>query len=123
MAHDLFRMHDCEVLADALADVTGWPVVLISDSNGGWCHAGVASPSGQVLDVDGGHDRDEWLEAWAGFMDGDDAGIEIRRLHDLLGADRFRDIEPPSAENATIAAEVAKGLASRVMLRQVRPVR
>ncbi|WP_251151388.1 hypothetical protein [Cellulosimicrobium sp. Marseille-Q4280] len=62
----------CHRLAQALHERTGWPQVVIADGpNGvvGWVHAGVRTPSGQILDVRGLHSEDDWAEEWGSTVD------------------------------------------------------
>lgn len=55
---------DCDLLARALSQETGWPVVLAIVEDGGWTHAAVQRPDGQILDIEGAHDPDAWIDAW-----------------------------------------------------------
>jgi len=68
---EVYTEGECELLADALHALTGWPVVVIGDNGGvaGWVHAGVQSPTGLILDADGCHDPSDWLTAWAPWVD------------------------------------------------------
>lgn len=67
-----FTEGECDLLSDALREVTGWPVVAVGDGDGGvvgWVHAGVRMPSGDILDARGAHDTLTWLDDWAPFVD------------------------------------------------------
>lgn len=67
-----FTEGECDLLSDALHEVTGWPVVAVGDGDGGvvgWVHAGVRMPSGDILDARGAHDPMTWLDDWAPFVD------------------------------------------------------
>lgn len=67
-----FTKGECDLLSDALHEVTGWPVVAVGDGEGGvvgWVHAGVRMPSGDILDARGAHDPLAWLDDWAPFVD------------------------------------------------------
>lgn len=68
---EVYTEGECELLADALHALTKWPVVVVGDAGGvvGWVHAGVQSPTGQILDADGCHDPSDWLTAWAPWVD------------------------------------------------------
>lgn len=65
----LFTLRWCHVLAHAIHDRTGWPVVVVGDVHSGWVHAGVKMPTGQILDVAGRHSPHDWLDGWAPVMD------------------------------------------------------
>lgn len=67
-----FTEGECDLLSDALYEVTGWPVVAVGDGDGGvvgWVRAGVRMPSGDILDARGAHDPMTWLDDWAPFVD------------------------------------------------------
>ncbi|ACZ20259.1 hypothetical protein Sked_02900 [Sanguibacter keddieii DSM 10542] len=67
-----FTEGECDLLSDALHEVTGLPVVAVGDGDGGvvgWVHAGVRMPSGDILDARGAHDPLTWLDDWAPFVD------------------------------------------------------
>jgi hypothetical protein len=67
-----FTEGECDLLSDALHEVTDWPVVAVGDGDGGvvgWVHAGVQMPSGDILDARGAHDPLMWLDDWAPFVD------------------------------------------------------
>ena len=69
-----FTEGECDLLSDALHEITGWPVVAVGDGDGdggvvGWVHAGVRMPSGDILDARGAHDPLTWLDDWAPFVD------------------------------------------------------
>jgi len=67
-----FTEGECDLLSDALHEVTGWPVVAVGDGDCGvvgWVHAGVRMPSGDILDARGAHDPLTWLDDWAPFVD------------------------------------------------------
>lgn len=68
---DYYTEGACEDLADALHFLTGWPVAVIGDMGGvaGWVHAGVQAPNGDILDADGRHERWDWLDSWAPWVD------------------------------------------------------
>lgn len=73
-----FTESACNVLADQISKRTGWPVVLVADGpNGvvGSVHAGVRTPDGLVVDVEGCHTEADWLDRWA--VDVDTFGGEI----------------------------------------------
>jgi hypothetical protein len=60
------------VLADELHARTGWPVVALGDGADGvvgWVHAGVVTPAGLVLDVEGLHEPQDWAERWGAAAD------------------------------------------------------
>lgn len=76
---DRFTEGECDLLSDALHEVTGWPVVVVGDGGGGvvgWVHAGVRMPSGNILDARGTHDALAWLDDWAPFVDVYGEGLE-----------------------------------------------
>ena len=62
----------CDALAFAIAERTGWPVVLCGDGPGGvmgWVHAAVRRPDGRILDVQGLWDESAWVSCWAEIAD------------------------------------------------------
>lgn len=69
----MFTAEHCNLLADAVHARTGWPVVAVGDGGpeavAGWCHAGVLTPAGLVLDVEGLHEPMDWVERWGEQMD------------------------------------------------------
>lgn len=74
---DRYTHGECATLAAAAHALTGWPVVLLGDGEGGcvgWVHAGVMTPGLRVLDAAGDHDPGAWLEMWGVVVDayGDD---------------------------------------------------
>ena len=69
---DEFTTGMCGVLAVALHDATGWPIMLVVDEAGRtdeglpwWVHAGVRTPEGGFLDVKGVNDFADVLSDWA----------------------------------------------------------
>jgi hypothetical protein len=69
---DTFTGGYCHRLAQALHERTGWPQVVVSDGPDGqvgWVHAGVRTPSGEILDVRGLHTEDDWAEEWGAMVD------------------------------------------------------
>ena len=94
-----FTGGECDVLSDALHALTGWPVVVIGDGDGGcvgWVHAGVQAPSGVIVDADGHHHPTQWLDCWAPVVDAygedvpefssDDVGIDPGEVHGWRGS-------------------------------------
>lgn len=81
-----YTQRDCEQLAITLSQLTGWPVVVVSDGQTenfiGYIHAGVLTPRGTVLDVQGEHEPDEWLDHYAAYLD-----IDHRHDPDWDGTD------------------------------------
>lgn len=69
---DMFTLGYCHVLAHALHARTGWPVVVAGDGPGGvvgWVHVAVRRPDGSILDVQGVHDPDAWIDRWGQWAD------------------------------------------------------
>jgi hypothetical protein len=64
----MFTLKWCDVLAHALHERTGWPVVVVGDGRSGWVHAGVRLPDEHILDVTGRHSATQWLDDWAVVM-------------------------------------------------------
>ncbi len=64
---EAFTDGDCALLAVALHDLTGYPLVTASSEldDRQWYHAGVLLPSGGVLDIRGVSSVTVWLEFWA----------------------------------------------------------
>src|SRR5690625_1524669 len=74
-----FRYGACGVLAIALHDETGWPIIAITDhrnvhdqQKGGASalHWAVEHPDGVLVDIDGIHDADALIEGCHGRADG-----------------------------------------------------
>lgn len=42
----------------------------------GWVHAGVRAPSGMIVDANGHHDAQQWLDDWAPIVDAYGDGIQ-----------------------------------------------
>jgi hypothetical protein len=101
---DRYLFGDCWMLAEAVHARTGWPYAVVADgaqdmdgqptddldgaARVGWTHAGVLTPDGRVLDVDGAHEVGVWLDRHAhtdpdSQWDGD-VGLFV------VGCDRFR---------------------------------
>lgn len=89
---------ECDVLADALHALTGWPVVVVGDGHAGqvgWVHAGVQSPEGLIVDALGRHEPLDWLDCWAPVVDAygegnvefcsDDVGIDPAEIYGWCG--------------------------------------
>lgn len=66
---EMITLRWCHVLAHALRERTGWPVVVVGDGRSGWVHAGVRMPDDRILDVNGSHSPGDWLDEWAVVMD------------------------------------------------------
>lgn len=75
---EFYTYGGCEELADAMHEITGWPVVVVGDRGGvvGWVHAGVQVPSGEILDAGGRHSPEEWLESWVVWVDAYGEGVK-----------------------------------------------
>lgn len=80
-----FKFGDCDVLAIALHDATGWPLVKVTDSwnvhsghagDGSALHWMVRHPSGKLLDVDGLHDEEDVLRRYHAEADPPDDEVE-----------------------------------------------
>jgi len=64
---------DCGYLATAMHAVSGFPIVTASiDVPGEWLHAGVLTPEGTVLDIEGTHSVEDWLDKWLGDEPGEE---------------------------------------------------
>ncbi|MFE6967200.1 hypothetical protein ACFVAJ_19055 [Agromyces sp. NPDC057679] len=113
---DRFTGGSCGALAAELAARTGWPVVLIADGPAGptgWVHAGVRTPAGRIVDVEGEHDADDWLERWAAMVDAygeDHDGYDPDQV-DIIDAAAWNsgdwEDEQVTAELGTDAARIA----------------
>ena len=68
-ARDAFLLGGCGALAAAMHQAHGWPIVgLWADSDYPF-HVAVQAPDGQVVDIDGPADPDDWVEAYGGPAD------------------------------------------------------
>lgn len=80
---DRYTMEHCGDLALALHKATGYPLAVITDGSEpqpgglpGWVHAGVLTPGGKFLDVNGAHDPGDALEEYADYGDDpENAGV------------------------------------------------
>jgi hypothetical protein len=77
-AEHAFSYGACAALAYALHDVTGWPIIGITDSHnvhgktlggGSSLHWGVEHPAGKFLDINGLRDLDEVAENYSADAD------------------------------------------------------
>lgn len=76
----------CGYLAVALHQRTGWPLVVFADGydhddpppHPGWVHAGVLTPDGRFLDIDGPGDWGRHWDQWVDYVDEgeDEATVE-----------------------------------------------
>ena len=60
--YERFTLGDCDILANAISERTGWPVIYFEGYRGG--HAVVQLPDGRYLDVGGIQTRAELDEVW-----------------------------------------------------------
>jgi hypothetical protein len=70
-AREMFLYSQCQLLALALSERTGWPLQVaeqnLPSGQWSWAHAGVRAPSGLWLDIKGpreGKDVTRWLQSW-----------------------------------------------------------
>lgn len=70
-ARELFLFAQCQMLALAIHERTGWPLWIAEQQfptgAWSWTHIGVQTPAGQWLDIDGPRDSKEvaaWLGQW-----------------------------------------------------------
>jgi hypothetical protein len=111
----LFTERYCEVLAKALHERTGWPIVVVSDGPDGvvgWLHAAVRRPDGMIVDIEGVHTADGWLERWGEWADAYGADYGDRYDPDMVDVHDYppepEGQEPPSPrvlERAGAAAD------------------
>lgn len=69
-ARELFSFGYCHLLAAALYERTGWPLVVIEQAKPslggawGWAHVGILTPAGLFLDIDGATSQFEIERDW-----------------------------------------------------------
>lgn len=69
---EVFTTADCMVLANALHTRTGWRIVGVGDGPDGVIgslHAGVVTPGGLIVDVEGLHEPADWVDRWGAYVD------------------------------------------------------
>lgn len=87
---DLFSEGDCNVLAEAIAARTGWPVVVVHAPGRPdlWSHAAVRHPSGRYVDVCGIHTQEQLAESQSYRFDWETPDVsEGVPVDDKIGAD------------------------------------
>lgn len=86
IAKRVFTTGGCGALAIALHDITGWPIVAITDhhnvhdgvsSNGSALHWAVRHPGGPILDINGFHNKRQLIEAYNDKADDGKAAIGL----------------------------------------------
>ena len=109
---DMFANGYCHVLAKALHERTGWPMVVVSDGPDGvvgWVHAGVRRPDGKILDVRGETDETWWVSNWGDVIDAYADDFDEFDGDLINGYDWTDDMDPEPADPAVVqrAAVVA----------------
>lgn len=88
-----FKLGDCDILAVALHDATGWPIVAVTDAHnvcegvacmGSKMHWMVRHPSGRLLDVDGLHDEQDVIDEYAFDADDGEAAVGASTREEAL---------------------------------------
>ena len=99
-ALEVFNYSQCAVLASALHDETGWPLLGIeSRCPAGcwhWRHVGVRTPCGRFLDINGVRDYAEAERAWSEFLEG--APVRTVELPTITAFNRWIGM-PESSES------------------------
>lgn len=68
-----FTEGDCGYLAMVLSLITGFTAVTASiDDESSWTHAGVLTPDGRVLDIQGLWTVETWLDKWLDGLEGEE---------------------------------------------------
>lgn len=85
-ARNIFSMGGCHILAVAIHDETGWPIVGVTDPDnvfgdrlgGGSCvHYCVKAPDGKLIDIDGAHTEEDLRDRFYGDVDENEDGEPI----------------------------------------------
>lgn len=62
---DRYTNGDCGILAEAISQLTSWPVCIVRYGPRGWpYHAVVQTPDGRYLDIEGIWTRNSLLQRW-----------------------------------------------------------
>lgn len=80
---EAYTCGDCWALAIAVSRLTKFPVVTASIDND-WVHAAVLLPEDRVLDIQGVHTVEQWLDRWLDGMNGEDHWAREWRLSDFV---------------------------------------
>lgn len=92
-AKNAFKYGACGALAIAIHDVTGWPIVAITDHHnvyqgkaggGSALHWTVQAPNEKLIDIDGAHDQDELLEEYHPEADDEQADCGLSSREDAI---------------------------------------
>lgn len=92
-----FTCESCHYLAWTISGLTGWQMMAVAadqsaddeEPDYAWVHVGVLTPDGNILDVEGVRDLDEWLNHW-----GDDASFIAEEEGCLANCDYAGHIIP-----------------------------
>lgn len=110
---DYYSNQNCQELAWALHEQTGWPYAAVCDGYSeeagqfGWLHQGVMAPGGKVLDVNGYRDVDDVLDAYGDASDAED-GDSWLVVENNPG--KFAGTETPTGPQAERARRAAAAL-------------
>lgn len=110
-----YTHRDCQQLAIALHEATGWPYAAVCDGYSeeldtyGWMHMGVVTPDGFFLDVEGAHIVDDILSQYCELSeheDGDAWLIESVRPEQFAGMPDAKMTADDFAEANRVGAAV-----------------
>jgi len=121
-----YLLGDCGVMARAIHEITGWPVVLMTEP----CHALVRMPDGRLLDALGPHDPGcldgiphhdadaGELARFGRLASAPDVIADAKELLDMYGLDEPGEAEPlvlpfpwrPAARRVSAAEPASCGL-------------
>lgn len=115
---EVFTQGECGVLAWDLSARTGWPVVIACDGftefdgggrSYGWTHAGVQRPDGLIVDVEGVHKWEDWLDTWYDDPEEEYDDFTLEVVTDPREMSMFLDETSPevSSHSARVADAVA----------------
>jgi hypothetical protein len=120
-AQNVFMTGGCHILAVAIHDETGWPIIGITDKHnvfgdqigGGSCvHWCVKTPNGKLLDILGAHDPQDVIDNYYGDVDEDEDGEPVAGLGIAGRADA---LEWWSEQGRKISLEKAKTFVPAVL--------
>jgi hypothetical protein len=109
---DLYTSSNCQQLAFAMHEATGWPYAAVVDGRDektgayGWIHVGVMRPDGNFLDVEGAQDVDSVLDQYGDLSEHEDGESWLVIVSNLkeLHLDLARDFPPEDQDRARAVA-------------------
>jgi hypothetical protein len=93
---EVYTEGDCFVLAQAVHEITGWPMCAFSYDNTPDLHAFVMTPDGKYLDIEGKHTPKQLRKKWQCGLDINEYTVDEFKLwgepnYDI-GGERAREL-------------------------------